>query len=77
MTEFSSFARLFIFIGIFFLLLGLFLSVGGKVPFLGRLPGDIVLEKKNFTFYFPIVTCVLLSLIFSLILWFIQSLLKR
>jgi len=36
---------------------------------LGRLPGDIVIERENVTFYFPIVTCLLLSLAFSLVMW--------
>jgi Protein of unknown function (DUF2905) len=36
---------------------------------LGRLPGDIVIERENVTFYFPIVTCLLLSLVFSVVIW--------
>jgi hypothetical protein len=40
---------------------------------LGRLPGDIVVERKNFSFYFPIVTCLLLSAVLTLILWFING----
>jgi hypothetical protein len=40
------------------------------VPFLGKLPGDIVIEKKNFTFYFPLATSILLSIILSIIFYF-------
>lgn len=40
------------------------------IPFLGRLPGDIVIEKKNFTFYFPLATSILLSIILSIIFYF-------
>jgi len=40
------------------------------IPFLGRLPGDIVIQKKNFTFYFPVVTSILLSIILTLIFYF-------
>jgi hypothetical protein len=47
---------------------GLFLALGGRVPGLGRLPGDIVWRRGNATFYFPIVTCLLLSLVLSLVL---------
>jgi len=50
-------------------LLGLILVVGGRIPLLGRLPGDIVIERKNLTFYFPIATSILLSFILTLILW--------
>jgi hypothetical protein len=53
--------------------LGLLLTFAGKVPGLGRLPGDIVYRKGNFTFYFPIVTSILLSLVLTLVL----SLLRR
>ena len=41
---------------------------GSRIPGLGRLPGDIVYRKGNFTFYFPLVTCLLLSVILSLLL---------
>ena len=50
---------------------GLFFSVSRGVPFFGRLFGDIYIEKKNFTFYFPLTTCILLSLFLTLILWFL------
>lgn len=40
-----------------------------KIPFLGKLPGDIYIARKNFTFYFPLVTCLLISALIWLILW--------
>ena len=49
--------------------IGLVLLLVGRIDPWGRLPGDIVVERKNFTFYFPIVTCLLLSAVLSLILW--------
>ncbi len=75
--EFSNFAKLFIFIGLFFLLLGVSLFLGGKIPFFGRLPGDILLEKKNFTLYFPLATCALLSILLTLLLWLFSTFLRR
>lgn len=48
---------------------GLLLIVAGRVRWLGRLPGDIVIERKNFTFYFSVVTCLVLSAVLTLILW--------
>ena len=48
---------------------GLVWLVAPSVPWLGRLPGDIVVEKGNIRFYFPIVTCLVLSLLISLVLW--------
>ncbi len=40
-----------------------------KIPYLGKLPGDILIQKKNFTFYFPLATSILISIILSLIFW--------
>jgi len=48
---------------------GLFM-LAGKVPWIGRLPGDIIIQKRNLTFYFPLATSVLLSLLLTLVFWF-------
>jgi len=50
------------------LALGLLLTVGARLPGVGRLPGDIVYRKGNAIFYFPIVTCILLSVVVTLLL---------
>ena len=51
---------------------GLFF-VGGRLPFrLGRLPGDIAIEGKHGSFYFPVVTCILLSVVLTLVMWLIS-----
>jgi len=71
MFGWESFGRVFIMIGIFLIILGILLLVGGKFG-IGKLPGDIYYKKGNFTFYFPIVTCILLSIILSLVLTFIR-----
>lgn len=58
-------------------LIGLLLAFGSRLPFrLGRLPGDIVWQGKSTTFYFPIVTCILVSVGLTLILWLV-SLFRR
>ena len=54
------------------LVIGLVLVVVGKVPHLGRLPGDIMWRRGNFTFYFPLATCILASLLASLILYLVR-----
>lgn len=43
----------------------------GRIPIIGKLPGDIVIQKKNFTFYFPITTLVLLNLLLWFIIWLV------
>lgn len=63
-------ARLLIIAGIFLLVLGLLWPVVTKLG-LGRLPGDIAVERSNFRFYFPIVTSILLSALLSLIIWLV------
>ncbi|MBM3246415.1 MAG: DUF2905 domain-containing protein [Candidatus Omnitrophica bacterium] len=55
--------------GVILIGVGLLLTFAGKAPFIGRLPGDIYIHKKNFTFYFPLATSILVSIILSLIFW--------
>jgi hypothetical protein len=59
--------KMLILLGVFIILIGLFLLIGEKIPWVGRLPGDIIIRKKNFTFYFPIVTSILISIILTLL----------
>ena len=60
--------KLLIIVGGFILVVGLVLSLGLRIPFLGKLPGDISIDRGNVHFYFPIVTCLLLSLLLTLLL---------
>ncbi len=55
------------------LLIGVIFYFFDKIPLLGKLPGDILIKKKNFTFYFPLATSILLSLFLSLILFLIYK----
>ena len=57
--------------GILMVIFGIILKLSGKFKWIGRLPGDIVIHKGNFTFYFPLVTGLLASLILSLLLYLI------
>ncbi len=61
-----------ILLGIVLILVGLLLTHGGRIPWLGKLPGDIRVERENFSFYFPLVSCVLVSAVVSLILWLLR-----
>jgi hypothetical protein len=53
---------------------GLVWILAPSIPWLGRLPGDIRIERENFRFYFPLVTCLLLSLVLSLVVWLVRLL---
>ncbi len=55
-------------------LIGLLFIFSPKIPFLGRLPGDIVVKRQNFSFYFPLMTSILLSLLLSFVLWLVRRL---
>ncbi len=56
-------------IGLIIAAVGVVLTLAGKVPWLGRLPGDIFIKRDNFTFYFPLATSILLSIVISLLFW--------
>ena len=60
--------RMLILFGLIFIVAGLTVMFIGKIPFIGRLPGDITLRGKNWSFYFPLVTCLILSIILTLVL---------
>ena len=61
-------ARFLIVLGLVLLVAGLLWPYLGRIG-LGRLPGDIVIERENVRFYFPLMTCLLLSVVFSLVFW--------
>ena len=59
--------KLLLIFGIFMVVVGLFLIFAPKIPFIGRLPGDIVIRRGNFTFYFPLATSILLSVFLTIL----------
>lgn len=61
--------KFLVILGIIIVAVGGVLLFSGKIPWLGRLPGDIIIQKRNFTFYFPLATSILLSLILTLFFW--------
>ena len=70
-----GFGRMLITLGLVLVAAGLFFTFGGRLPFrLGRLPGDIYIQGKNSAFYFPLATCILLSVLLSLVMWLMRKL---
>jgi hypothetical protein len=67
MPELQGLAKMLLGIGGFLVLLGLLLLYGGRFLPLGRLPGDILYKKGNFTFYFPLATGILISIVLTLL----------
>ncbi len=65
----GDFGRALMILGGVVFALGLLLTLAGKLPWLGRLPGDIVVERGPVSFYFPLVTCIIVSVVLSLLMW--------
>ena len=59
-------------LGIAILVLGMLFTFGGRIPWLGNLPGDIHIQRGRFSFYFPITTCIVISAVISLVLYFFR-----
>lgn len=68
----NDLGKILIITGLLIAGVGIFISFGGKFNFLGKLPGDIHIERENFSFFFPLGTCLLISLLLSLFLWFFK-----
>uniref|UniRef100_UPI003F4BBD8D DUF2905 domain-containing protein n=1 Tax=Brachyspira catarrhinii TaxID=2528966 RepID=UPI003F4BBD8D len=64
-------AKLFIVIGIISIIIGILFLFNIKIPF-GKLPGDIIIKKDNFTFSFPLLSCIILSVLLSFIMWLLS-----
>lgn len=62
-------SRALIIFGVILIGIGLLLAFFSKIPFLGKLPGDLYIQKKNFSFYFPVTTSILISIILSFIFY--------
>lgn len=68
----QDFGKLLFFVGLVLALAGLLITTVGKIPWIGRLPGDILVQRRNFTFYFPLTTSVLVSIILTLLFWLLS-----
>ena len=68
----AGLAKTLIYLGLLLVVIGLILSLAGKLPWLGHLPGDISIERERFSFYFPLATCIIISVILSLVLYFFR-----
>jgi hypothetical protein len=69
--SFSDFGKILIVIGLVIVIVGVLFAMGGKIPWIGRLPGDVTIKGEKFTFYFPVATSILISVVLSLLFWFI------
>jgi len=72
MFNVSGFGKTLLIIGLVIAGIGGLLLVGGKIPWIGKLPGDFYYKGKNFTFYFPLATSIVISIILTIIIMFIS-----
>jgi len=63
----GALGKMLILLGVFIIAIGVLLLIGEKIPWIGKLPGDIIIKKEKFTFYFPITTSIIISIILTLL----------
>lgn len=68
-----SYGKFLIIIGFFLVIVGVILSSNIQIPWFGKLPGDIYIKKDNFSFYFPVTTCILVSVVLTLIFYLLKK----
>jgi hypothetical protein len=73
----QSLGKYLIMFGAIILIAGVIIAFFPKLNFFGKLPGDIAVRRENFTFYFPIVTSIVISVLFTLIFWVINYFLRK
>jgi hypothetical protein len=68
MPPFGSLGKILIVFGVILVVIGLILTLGDKIPWIGRLPGDIYIKRERFTFYFPLMTSIIISILLTLLI---------
>ena len=76
MSGFEGIGKIITIVGIILVVLGLIFVLGDRIPFLGKLPGDILIKKGSISFYFPVITFLLVSVILTIIINFILRFIK-
>jgi len=61
--------KMLIVMGILLIIIGILINTGLKIPWIGRLPGDIAVQRENFSFYFPLTSCIIISIILTLLFY--------
>ncbi len=73
----APFGKILVVFGLVIVGIGVLLMFVDKIPFIGKLPGDINIKKDNFQFFFPITTSIIISIVLSLVMWVISYLSKK
>ena len=73
MNPMSALGKLLIITGLVIAGIGILVVLGPKIPWLGRLPGDVMVKKEHFSFYFPVTTCIIISIILTLLFYLFRK----
>jgi len=73
MSGFRLMGKMLIMMGAVLMLLGLMMTLGKKIPWIGRLPGDIIIKKDHFSFYFPLTSCIIVSIILTILFYLFRK----
>ena len=73
MGPFAGMGKILVIVGLVIAAFGVVMMLGDKIPWLGRLPGDINIKRDNFSFHFPIVTCIIISILLTLVFSFFRK----
>jgi uncharacterized membrane protein YkgB len=69
----GALGKMLILLGVLIIVIGFLLLVGEKIPWIGKLPGDIIIRKEKFSFYFPITTSIIISVLLTLFFWIFRK----
>ena len=69
--DIQPFGKIIIVLGILLVVIGVIIALAPKIPYLGRLPGDIYIKRDNFSFYFPLASSIIISIVLTIILNFL------
>jgi hypothetical protein len=69
----GALGKMLILLGVLIIVIGFLLLIGEKIPWIGKLPGDIIIRKEKFSFYFPITTCIIISIILTFFFWLFRK----
>jgi uncharacterized protein HemY len=73
MNPFFSLGKVLIIVGLVIVGIGVLLVLAPKLPWIGKLPGDILIKKDNFRFYFPLTTCIIISILLTLLFYLFRK----
>ena len=73
MSGFRLMGKMLIMMGAVLMLLGLMMTLGKKIPWIGRLPGDIIIKRDHFSFYFPLTSCIIVSIILTILFYLFRK----